>query len=94
MQKPVKVGIIGEYDRQKTSHPAIIQAVGHASDLLAIESGITWISTPSCLTEEGLARLADFDCVWASSGSPYLSTEGMLKGIRRARELGKPFLGT
>jgi CTP synthase (UTP-ammonia lyase) len=94
MKKLLKVGIIGEYDQKKTSHPPTIQAVRHAADYFSVEAEITWLSTPSCLTEEGLNKLADFDCLWASSGSPYQSTGGMLKAIRRARELGKPFIGT
>jgi CTP synthase (UTP-ammonia lyase) len=94
MKSKVSLAIIGEYDAGKVSHPATLEAVRHASEFLGIKTEISWVSTLSCLTEAGLGKLADFDCIWASSGSPYQSTEGMLRGIRRVRESNKPFIGT
>ena len=40
------------------------------------------------------ARLAGYDALWCSPGSPYRSTAGAQAGIRHARERGVPFLGT
>jgi CTP synthase (UTP-ammonia lyase) len=93
-KKTVSIGIIGDFDRTKTSHPATNNALRHAADHLGVRVSIAWIPTPSLLAEEGLGRLEQFDGLWASSGSPYQSAEGALRGIRRARELGRPFIGT
>jgi CTP synthase (UTP-ammonia lyase) len=94
MKSPLKVGIIGEYDSKKKSHPATMEAIGHAADFLSVETKVDWLPTPSFLDEEGLGKLADYDVLWASSGSPYQTASGMLNAIRWARESGKPFIAT
>ena len=94
MKRTVNIGILGEYDPNKTSHPATINAINHAARHLSLQTNISWLPTPALLTEKAQLDLKEFDCLWASSGSPYKSMEGMLKGIQIARELGKPFIGT
>jgi CTP synthase (UTP-ammonia lyase) len=90
----LKIGILGDYDPHKNSHPAINSSLQHAAGKLDVKVQIDWLPTPGLLQEKTLARLADYNCLWASSGSPFNSTYGMLTGIRRARELGKPFIAT
>jgi CTP synthase (UTP-ammonia lyase) len=90
----VTIGIIGDYDAKKTSHPATNIAVKHAAEYLDIKTSVTWLPTPSFLTGEGQQKLGQFDGIWASSGSPYQSLEGALNAIRTARETKKPFIGT
>jgi CTP synthase (UTP-ammonia lyase) len=47
------------------------------------------------VAREGAERcLAGCDGIWGSPGSPYVSGDGMLAGIRFARERGLPYLGT
>jgi CTP synthase (UTP-ammonia lyase) len=94
MKSPLKIGIIGDFDPKKNSHPATLEAIRQAADFLSLEATTEWLPTPSFLNEEGLKKLADFDAIWASSGSPYQSASGMLKAIRWARESGKPFIAT
>jgi CTP synthase (UTP-ammonia lyase) len=94
VKRAIRVGIIGDYDASKTSHPATYDSIRHAASYLSIEAAVTWLPTPSLLTEKGQKSLVDFDCLWASSGSPYQSTDGMLIGIKKARELDIPFIGT
>ena len=94
MNSPLRIGIIGEFDPMKNSHPATLDAIRQAADFLSVETKTEWLATPSFLNEEGLKKLADFDAIWASSGSPYQSTSGMLNAIRWARESGKPFIST
>jgi CTP synthase (UTP-ammonia lyase) len=94
MSQTVNIGIIGDYDEKKTSHPATNQALRHAADYLPIEASVTWLPTLSFLTKEGQQKLGQFDAVWASPGSPYRSMEGAIEGIRLAREMGRPFTGT
>ena len=94
MKRKIDVGVLGDFDPNKISHPATNDAIHHAAKYLSVEANITWIPTPSLLTAEGQKSLAEFDCLWASSGSPYQSTPGMIKGIQVARELDRPFIGT
>jgi CTP synthase (UTP-ammonia lyase) len=91
MKKSVTIGIIGDYDEKKTSHPATNSAIRHAADYLSLKADVTWLPTPSFLKKGGLPEL---DGVWASSGSPYRSLEGALNAIRAARKAGRPFIGT
>jgi CTP synthase (UTP-ammonia lyase) len=90
----LKIGILGDYDQHKTSHPAINSSLQHAAAKLDVKIQIDWLPTPDLLQEKTLERLAAFDGLWSSSGSPFKSTQGMLNGIRRAREMGKPFIAT
>ena len=94
MNRTIDIGIIGDYDINKTSHPATNHAILHAADHLSTQAKINWLPTPSFLTEEGQKKLEQFDAIWASSGSPYQSLKGALEGIKRARESGRPFVGT
>jgi CTP synthase (UTP-ammonia lyase) len=94
MKKSINIGIIGDYDEKKTSHPATMAAIKHASKYLAVETTVAWLPTPWFLTGKSLERLGQLDAMWASSGSPYASMEGAIEGIRLARETGRPFIGT
>lgn len=94
VEKPIKIGIIGDFDQHKASHPATNEAIRHAASRLSIKADIAWMPTPSLLTSKGQKSLRLFDCLWASSGSPYESNDGMLKGIQIARKLDVPFMGT
>jgi CTP synthase (UTP-ammonia lyase) len=86
----LRIAILGDYNPAFESHAATTNAI-----LLAAESGgcevrVEWVPTPE-ITD---ARLDDFDGIWASPGSPYASFDGMLHGIRYARERGRPFVAT
>jgi CTP synthase (UTP-ammonia lyase) len=94
MKRTIKIGVIGDFDSNKISHPATNAAIRHAAKYLSIEASITWIPTPSLLTAKGQKYLAEFDGLWASPGSPYQSADGMVQGIQIARELDRPFTGT
>lgn len=94
MKKRVEIGIIGDFDPNRLSHTATVEAVDHAADRLSLNVVITWLPTLSLLNKDNLKNLDRFDCLWASAGSPYKSMEGALRGIRKAREMGKPFIGT
>ena len=65
----------------------------HSADALGANLEIAWFATPTL--ETGAAEhLARADAVWCAPGSPYLSIDGALEGIRFARETQRPFLGT
>ncbi len=94
MKTKPRIGIIGDFDPQKPSHPATNAALEHAGASLGLEPAIEWLPTP-LLEGPGADRLlARCDALLAAPGSPYESFEGALRGIRFARERGVPFAGT
>jgi CTP synthase (UTP-ammonia lyase) len=90
----VRIGILGDFNPEFRSHHATNDALQHAATGLGIELQSEWIPTPSVLEPTGPKKLEGFDGLWASPGSPYKSFDGMLEGIRLARERDWPFLGT
>ena len=54
---------------------------------------VRWIATPD-LEAHGVGLLQGAAGVWGAPGSPFLSLDGALDGIRWAREQRLPFLGT
>jgi CTP synthase (UTP-ammonia lyase) len=90
----INIGIIGDFDEKKISHPATMQAIKHASAYLKIKVKTNWLPTPSFLTKKVPETIEEYDAIWASSGSPYQSMDGAIAGIQRARKTGKPFIGT
>jgi CTP synthase (UTP-ammonia lyase) len=94
MKRKIYIGIIGDYDAQKQSHAATVAAIDHAAARLSLDVAVTWLPTISLLDNANLQELQNFDGFWASPGAPYKSMEGALRGIMRARETGKPLIGT
>ena len=94
MKQTVKVGIIGDRDPGRLSHLATERALGHAAQALALPLELAWVPTPSLDGPGAEARLAAYDALWCSPGSPYRSAQGAHAGIRYAREHESPFLGT
>jgi CTP synthase (UTP-ammonia lyase) len=91
--RPVRIAVVG--DRMPGSAPqtAIETALDHSAAALGTAVQVTWFATPA-LAEGADGLLADADAVWCAPGSPYRSLAGALEGIRYARELHRPFLGT
>ncbi len=93
MAYPIRIGLIGDYNPVVQAHQAIPRAIELASADEGYRAEVTWLPTLR-VEQEGEAALADFDGLWCTPGSPYESMDGALRGIRFARERGKPFLGT
>jgi CTP synthase (UTP-ammonia lyase) len=94
MAEIVRIGILGDFTPEFASHHATNASLRHAAAPLNLQVESEWLSTPSLTTPEAESVLESFDGLWASPGSPYKSFDGMLKGIRFARESNWPFLGT
>jgi len=90
----VRIGIVADYQENFPPHSTIEPALEHASTALNIQMEASWIPSDSLLSDAGRAELDACHGVWAGPGSPYRSFEGMLYGIRQARERNIPFLGT
>ena len=91
---PVRIAIVGDFDRGKHSHWATDAALFHAASRLGIAVEPHWVPTPPLATAEGLRELARYHGIWASPGSPYSSMAGMLNAIEYARTHDVAFLGT
>ena len=94
MHQAIKVGIIGDYDPDLRFHNATNEALKHAAKALSLAVDLNWLPTKSLEDQSGQKKLEQFDALWGSPGSPYNSMDGALQGIRFAREMGWPFIGT
>jgi len=94
MNRPVKIGIIGDLDKNHPSRIATDAALNHAAAILSVAVDCSWLST-RMLGQEGVdTTLKPFDGLWGAPGSPYASMEGALLAIRFARERNRPFVAT
>jgi CTP synthase (UTP-ammonia lyase) len=94
MNKPLRVGVIGDYDPGMRYHVATDQAMRHAAAALSVSVEPSWLPTDSLAQGDLAPTLREFDALWCAPGSPYRSTQGALRAIRFAREERRPFVGT
>ncbi len=94
MGKSITIGIIGDFDKNKLSHIATNQPIEHAAKDLALDVKIDWLPTPSFRKKTIKNTINQYNGLFASPGSPYRNMEGAIKGIRLAREMNIPFIGT
>jgi CTP synthase (UTP-ammonia lyase) len=92
MAGTVRVGIVGDYDPGRVSHPATVGALEHASRTSGVAVEAEWLATAS-LERRAAEQLDSFGAVFCAPGD-YQSSTGALEAIRTARESGTPFLGT
>jgi CTP synthase (UTP-ammonia lyase) len=90
----VKIGIIGDFDPQRTYHVATNKALSHAAVSLNRKLTPAWIPTRELEDWSKIDRLDPYAGFLCSPGSPYQSMAGALNGIRFARENDRPFMGT
>jgi len=94
MNKPIRIGILGDFNPDFRSHHATNHSLQHAAARLNVVLEPEWVPTLSLLGPAAEGALEAFDGLWASAGSPYKSVEGMLRGIEFARRRDWPFVGT
>ena len=90
----MRIGILGDYDPQSPTLPAIEPSIQHAAAKLKTEAEAHWLVTDSLTRPDLETTLEAFDGLWAAPGSPYKSFDGMLRGIEFARRRDWPFVGT
>jgi CTP synthase (UTP-ammonia lyase) len=90
----IRIGVLGDFNPEYHSHRATNASLQHAAKALTREVETTWVPTPSLLDPNALEKLADYDGLWGSPGSPYRSMDGMLAGIQFARARNRPFVAT
>jgi len=86
----MRIGIVGDYNPEFESHRATGAAILLAAKSAGMEAAVEWLPTP----EVSERTLSSYDGLWAASGSPYRSMDGMLAGIRFARERLRPMIAT
>jgi len=94
MSSATRIGILGDFNPEFRSHRATGESLQHAANRLGHKLEFEWLPTPSLAKPSADEVLARFDGLFASAGSPYKSMDGMLHGIRFAREQDWPFLAT
>jgi CTP synthase (UTP-ammonia lyase) len=99
VNRPLRIGIIGDFEPSYPSHIATNEALNHAARALSLTLDPSWLPTLSLLDmppsdDDSETILKQFDGLWCAPGSPYKSMEGALKAIRFAREHDRPFVGT
>ena len=94
MKRPIRIGIVADYDPKNKYHVATEESVAHAAARLQINTNCVWLDTDTLDNLAAEARLAALDGIWCGTSSPYRSMHGALRAIRFAREEGVPFVGT
>ena len=94
MNRPLRVGIIGDFDPSLPSHTATNEALSHAARALSQTLDRSWLPTQSLDDEGSETMLKQYDALWCAPGGPFKSMNGALRAIRFAREHDWPFVGT
>lgn len=94
MNAHVSIGVVGDYNPEFHTHPAIAKALNHSGAKLGTFVGVEWLPTPSLAQPGSEKMLERFDGLIAAPGSPYRSFAGMLRAIEFARTRKWPFSGT
>lgn len=94
MVTSIAIGVVGDYNPEFHTHPAIARALNHSAAQLGIAVDVEWVPTPS-LAQPGSEKVLErFDGLIAAPGGPYRSFDGMMRGIEFARTRNWPFTGT
>jgi CTP synthase (UTP-ammonia lyase) len=91
--KPVRIGLIGDFNPAVIAHQAIPEALRLAAENGGRALEAAWVGTAT-LGHDVPSRLAAFAALWCVPASPHANTEGALAAIQFARESGRPYLGT
>ena len=89
------IAVIGDRHSDFRAQDTIAPAVAHAAAALGRGCDVVWVPTADLVDDAGAVLAgAGARAVWCAPGSPYVSFDGALAGIRWAREHDVPFLGT
>jgi CTP synthase (UTP-ammonia lyase) len=93
MGRPLRIGIIGDFNPSYVHHVATNDSLDLAARRLGAEIEHTWVATDE-IPDDPAPALDRYDGLWISPGSPYRSIDGALAAIRYAREARRPLIGT
>jgi CTP synthase (UTP-ammonia lyase) len=83
-----RIGIIGDFNPGNPTHVFTNHGIEHAAEVLVKPIEAVWLPT------DLPAEYGEYQGLFGSPGSPYMSFDGALTGIRYARENKIPFIGT
>lgn len=94
-----RIGVIGDYDPDNSTHTATADSLGHSAAALGTSVDVSWVPTTEVDDGGGEgggagSTLAPFDALIIAPGSPYRSMGGALAAIEHARRTGLPLLAT
>jgi CTP synthase (UTP-ammonia lyase) len=89
----IRVAVVGDRHPKFAAQDDIEVALQHSALFLGASVETRWFDTPS-LVNGADDSLRNAHAVWCAPGSPFLSIDGALEGIRFARTAPRPFLGT
>ena len=94
MLNSIAIGIIGDFNPEKPSHIATNAALKHAADFLSLDVKPEWLGTGNLRRKSVKDTIGQYQGLFAAPGTPYFFADGAVKGIKLAREMNIPFLGT
>ncbi|WP_419804229.1 CTP synthase [Terriglobus sp.] len=91
----VHIGIVGKYVEYEDSYKSLKEALVHGALASNLKLRVTWIEAESLETEDGsyVQQLEGLDGILVPGGFGKRGIEGMLNGIRFARENKVPYFG-
>jgi CTP synthase len=89
----VSIGIIGKYVEYEDSYKSLKEALVHGALAHNLKLRVTWIEAEGLESPDYSEQLAGFDGILVPGGFGKRGIEGMLKGIRYARENRIPYFG-
>ena len=90
----VRIAVVGKYTELVDSYKSVQEALIHGGIANDVGVDISWISSDTLTSSSRAAEvLGDFHGLLIPGGFGVRGIEGMLDGIRYARESGLPFLG-
>ncbi len=92
-QDEVSIAIIGKYVEYEDSYKSLKEALVHGALAQNLKLRVTWIEAEGLEPHNYREQLAGFDGILVPGGFGKRGIEGMLNGIRYARENHVPFFG-
>ena len=92
--RPVRIGVIGDFEPIYHSHFATNAGLYDAAAKLRVPLHLRWLPTSALDVPHAARLLSRWDGLLAAPGSPYKSFSGMLRGIEFARKRDWPFAAT
>jgi len=90
----VRIAVVGKYTELVDSYKSVQEALIHGGIANDVGVDISWISSDSLTSSQRAGEvLGEFHGLLIPGGFGVRGVEGMLDGIRYARESGLPFLG-
>ena len=89
----VLIKMVGKYTQLPDAYLSVNEALKHAGYPNNSEVSIEWVNSEDITLDNVAALLADADGILVPGGFGHRGIEGMIEGVRYARENGIPFLG-